>query len=92
MSQINQTQMPDHIQIGNVIRNAVVFNLNKWEDNLMDSDSLFQTVAELFALLQKRRVDYVLVGGVALLAYVEGRNTEDIDLVIAVSVVGFVLA
>ncbi|HKR21982.1 MAG TPA: hypothetical protein VJS17_05265, partial [Pyrinomonadaceae bacterium] len=28
-------------------------------------------------------IDYVLVGGIALLQYVEGRNTEDIDLIMA---------
>jgi hypothetical protein len=49
MSQINQTQMQNNVHIGNVIRNAVVFNLNKWEHHLMDSDSLLQTVAELFS-------------------------------------------
>jgi hypothetical protein len=30
-------------------------------------------------------VDYVLVGGIALLTYVEGRNTQDIDLIMALS-------
>jgi hypothetical protein len=85
MNQIKQALMKDNVQIGSVIRNAIVFNLNKWEDHLMDSDSLLQTVAELFSLLYERQIDYVLVGGVALLAYVEGRNTEDIDLVMAVS-------
>jgi len=48
-------------------------------------DSLFQAVNQLFALLDTRRIDYVLVGGIALLQYVEGRNTEDIDLIVAVS-------
>ncbi|MCS6846604.1 MAG: hypothetical protein RMN52_02680 [Anaerolineae bacterium] len=30
-------------------------------------------------------MDYVLVGGIALLQYVEGRSTEDLDLIVAVS-------
>lgn len=77
--------MNNNIYIGNVIRNGLVFNLKRWGENLMDSNSLLQTVAELFVLLEERGIDYVLVGGVALLAYVEGRNTEDINLVIAVS-------
>lgn len=47
----------------------------------MPADDLLQTVARLFALLAERRVEYLLVGGVALLQYVEGRNTEDIDLI-----------
>lgn len=40
-------------------------------------------LAELFALLTAHHVDYVLVGGVALLKYIEGRNTQDIDLVVS---------
>ena len=51
----------------------------------MNSDFLIETVARFFSVLQDRHVDYVLVGGIALLAYVEGRNTEDIDLIMAIS-------
>ncbi len=51
----------------------------------MNSDSLLDDVARLFALLEERRVSYVLVGGVAMLQYVEGRNTEDLDLIMALS-------
>ena len=50
----------------------------------MNSDIL-ETVARFFSLLRQRQIDYVLVGGIALLQYVEGRNTEDIDLIMAVS-------
>ena len=49
----------------------------------MNADTLPQTVARLFALLHKRQIDYLLVGGVALLQYVKGRNTQDIDLIMA---------
>ena len=51
----------------------------------MNSDLLIDTVARFFSLLREREIDYVLVGGIALLQYVEGRNTEDIDLIMAVS-------
>ena len=51
----------------------------------MNSDLLIDTVARFFSLLRERDIDYVLVGGIALLQYVEGRNTEDIDLIMAVS-------
>ena len=50
----------------------------------MDSDFLIETVARFFALLRERQIEYVLVGGIALLQYVEGRNTEDIELIMAV--------
>ena len=51
----------------------------------MSSDFLIETVARFFSLLRERQIEYVLVGGIALLQYVEGRNTEDIDLIMAVS-------
>lgn len=72
-------------QIGNVIRNAVVFNVRNWSGDMMNSDSLIQSVQDFFAVLEERKIDYVLVGGIAILHYVEGRNTQDLDLLMAVS-------
>jgi hypothetical protein len=72
------------VHIGEVIRNAVFFNPTKAQDARMKSDIL-NTVARFFSLLRERQIDYVLVGGIAMLQYVEGRNTEDIDLIMAVS-------
>ncbi|MBI5947699.1 MAG: hypothetical protein HY875_06150 [Chloroflexi bacterium] len=48
-------------------------------------DSLYRAATRLFDLLAERKVDYVLVGGLAMLQYVEGRNTRDVDLVMALS-------
>lgn len=73
------------ISIGNVIRNAVVFNFRKWHKNRVNSEGLTQSVDRLFTLLSERQIEYLLVGGIALLQYVEGRNTEDIDLIMALS-------
>src|SRR4030067_3291775 len=70
-------------QIGSVLRNAVTFNFKNSPEVLMNADSLLAQVEQLFNLLESRKVDYVLVGGVALLTYVEGRNTQDIDLIMA---------
>ena len=72
-------------QIGDVIRNAVVFNIKNWLGGMMNSDSLIQSVQDFFAVLEQRKIDYVLVGGIAILHYVEGRNTQDLDLLMAVS-------
>jgi len=47
----------------------------------MNADSLLAQVEQLFDLLDSRKINYVLVGGIALLTYVEGRNTQDIDLI-----------
>lgn len=72
-------------QIGNVIRNAVVFNVQNWHGDAVNADSLLESVERFFALLETREIKYVLVGGIALLHYVEGRNTEDLDLIMALS-------
>src|SRR5215208_5307759 len=73
------------VHIGEVIRNAVLFNPENPQDLLMNSDVLIETVARFFSLLRERQIEYVLVGGIALLQYVEGRNTEDIDLIMTVA-------
>ncbi len=69
--------------IGAIIRNAVAFDIKQWAGDPVNSDSLIQAVQDLFSLLDARQVDYVLVGGIALLHYVEGRNTQDLDLLVA---------
>ena len=38
---------------------------------------------DLFRLLRERNVPYLLVGGIAMLTYVQGRNTKDVDLLIS---------
>jgi hypothetical protein len=73
------------LQIGNTIRNAVVFNPKNWPGGMMNSDSLIQSVQDLFGILEQREIKYVLVGGIAILHYVEGRNTQDLDLLMALS-------
>jgi predicted nucleotidyltransferase len=77
--------MHDTLHIGNIIRHAMVFNFPKYQEATMDTDALLQAVARLFTLLHERRIAYLLVGGIAMLHYVQGRNTEDIDLIISVS-------
>ena len=72
-------------QIGDVIRNAVVFNIKNWLGGMMNSDSLIQSVQDFFTLLEQRNIDYVLAGGIAILHYIEGRNTQDLDILMAVS-------
>jgi hypothetical protein len=72
------------IHIGEVVRNAALFGSGN-SHNSMNPDTLIETVARFFPLLHERQIEHVLVGGIALLQYVEGRNTEDIDLIMAVS-------
>lgn len=70
-------------QIGSILRNALAFNFKNPSEVIMNADSLLTQVEQLFNLLESRKADYVLVGGIALLTYVEGRNTQDIDLIMA---------
>lgn len=77
-------QQPFHI--GSVLRNALVFDAKNWpEGPPVNTEKLLEMVERLFALLHERQIDYLLVGGIALLRYVEGRNTEDLDLILAPS-------
>jgi hypothetical protein len=70
-------------QIGSVLRNAVTFNFKNPTEVMMNADALLTQVEQLFHLLDSRKTEYVLVGGIALLTYVEGRNTQDIDIIMA---------
>ena len=71
------------VHIGNVIRNAVVFNFKNWRGGAINADTLLQTVARLFALLHERQIEYLLVGDVVLRQYIESRNTDRIELIMA---------
>lgn len=73
------------VQISQVVRNAIQFNARRWRNPPVNPDLMPHAVGDLFELLDRRGIEYVLVGGIALLSYVEGRNTEDIDLIVAVA-------
>ncbi len=79
------SQVLPRVHIGEVVRNAVVFSQANNQNLRVNPDTLIETVAQFFSLLRERQIEYVLVGGIALLQYVEGRNTEDIDLIMAAS-------
>ena len=78
-----ESRQPVHI--GKVVRNARVFNFRNPPGGSLNDSALLEAVDRLFALLEERQIDYLLVGGIALLQYVEGRNTEDIDLIMSLS-------
>jgi hypothetical protein len=44
-----------------------------------------QDAMDLFRLLAERQLDYLLVGGMAMLTYIQGRNTKDVDLLMSVA-------
>lgn len=45
-------------------------------------------IEELFKELAAARIDAVLIGGLAMLRHVQGRNTEDIDLIVPAEAFG----
>ncbi len=73
------------VHIGEVVRNAIVFKPGNHQERSVNSDQLIETVASFFSLLRERQIEFVLVGGIALLQYVAGRNTGVIDLIMTVS-------
>ena len=73
------------LSVGKVIHDGLAFDPKNWSQSEIDPDTMPKTVKALFDLLESRSIDYVLVGGVALLAYIKGRNTSNIDLIMAVS-------
>ncbi|KAF0179768.1 MAG: hypothetical protein FD161_1110 [Limisphaerales bacterium] len=81
-------------RVSEIVRNAVMLGPDAWEggapsgrksdrgqsQNVLPTD---HDVVALFELLRERAIPYLLVGGIAMLRYVEGRNTEDIDLLMS---------
>jgi hypothetical protein len=75
------------VNVGQVLQNAAVFNFSRRRTNesFMNSADIPAEVEALFDLLEARAVEYLLVGGVAMLAHVRGRNTEDVDLIVSLA-------
>jgi len=69
--------------ISEIISNGIVFDLKNWKTAMPDVNSLQETVENLFTMLSERQITYLLVGGVAMLTYIEGRNTQDIDFIMS---------
>ena len=73
------------VAISEIVKNGILFDLKKWKKGISNTDQFVQFIENIFDTLTDRNIDYLLVGGVALLSYVEGRNTQDIDLILAKS-------
>jgi hypothetical protein len=66
------------LRIDEIIENGIIFNLF----SEVPMEDIRGEVRALFTALRDAQIDYVLVGGVAMLSYVEVRNTQDVDLII----------
>jgi hypothetical protein len=67
--------------IGSILREGVAFDLKNWSTQNLNSDRLIELARQLFDRLEAQQIDYLLVGGLALLSYIDGRNTQDIDFI-----------
>lgn len=70
------------VHIGRVLVGAAAVGRAAWTGGAVNPEALPAAVVRLFTLLRERRIPFVLVGGIAMLSYVSGRNTEDIDLIL----------
>lgn len=71
------------VSVSEIISNGIVFDLKNWDAKMPESDDLTRNIDNLFQLLNDRQIDYLLVGGIALLSYIDGRNTQDIDFIMS---------
>ncbi len=71
--------MPD-LPIPEILAEARMGDLRTLAEEPFDYASLPGSVDALFDLLERRAIPYLLVGGLAVVYYVGGRNTRDIDL------------
>lgn len=92
---MDTTLMPGSslLRIASIVRHAVLLGPDAWEGGLRSPGHLASRgtnvlptdndVVALFRLLGEQSIPYLFVGGVAMLRYVEGRNTEYLDLLMS---------
>ncbi len=75
------------LPLAHIVKCAASFNFGPASTGRQDAveDNLDRAVVALFDQLAVQEIDYLLVGGLALLRYVDGRNTEDVTLIVAAS-------
>ncbi len=81
-------------RVAQVLRDAWEAGSHQWKDsplqlregaNASPPPPVPHDAPELFRALDRHRVQYLLVGGMAMLTYVQGRNTKDVDLLMSVA-------
>lgn len=75
----------NQLEICQTIYDANVFDVKNWRNGFQfNTDMLPNTIIKFLNLLGELEVDYCIVGGIAYLAYIEDRNTKDLDILISV--------
>ena len=76
----------EQLAICQSIYDANAFNIQNWRDGFpIDYDMLPELVIKFLNLLEELHVDFCIVGGIAYLAYIQDRNTKDLDILISVT-------
>jgi hypothetical protein len=78
-------------RVAQVLLDAWEVGSHQWKDSplqLREGQSAIpapipRDALDLFRLLHERQIPYLLVGGIAMLTYVQGRNTKDVDLLMS---------
>ncbi|NET48892.1 MAG: nucleotidyltransferase family protein, partial [Merismopedia sp. SIO2A8] len=71
------------LDISEIVKNGILFDIKNWPTVMSEDTRFADIIQQFFGMLSEREINYLLVGGVALLSYVEGRNTQDIDLLLS---------
>lgn len=67
------------------IYDANAFNIQNWKNGFpIDYKMLPVLVIKFLNLLEEKQVDFCIVGGIAYLAYIQDRNTKDLDILLSV--------
>jgi len=74
-------KMPTALHPGKIIALAHLANPATFGSRM--STDYPELVSSFLSLLRHREIPFVVVGGIALLQHVRGRNTDDIDLIIS---------
>jgi hypothetical protein len=73
----------DSANIAMIISDANEFNTQNWMKGMqINPQNLQSGVADFLKLLNDLEIGFVIVGGIAILGYVELRNTKDFDIII----------
>lgn len=68
--------------IGEILRDAAAGRLEHVLAENREPYDLIGSAERLFDLLESQKIEFIVVGGIAMLQYVEGRNTRDVDLIV----------
>ena len=84
----------EQLAICQSIYDANAFNIQNWRDGFpIDYDMLPELVINFLNLLEELQIDFC-IGGIAYLAYIQDRNTKDLDILISVTelekIIGYV--